>query len=690
MLNRIRGPLVIDGEGGQGSLAGLSNPVLMPGEIDERPKDGDVISNAGTEVTVAEADLPAHVMIGNVVDNLVGRTLTLAEEGHEFEGEFRLITGAVISGGEVTLTVNEAFSLTDLSDLGFAITDNSLNFFVNEADQLDWLTAINEDSIRNELVVLTATRITGFGMVPDVRIAGRLQPGGITYANMEHLELRLAAGSDSLTIQNTHFGTTTVESMGGDDVIHVDATSGHTTLNTGLGSDTVTIGNRDATLGTVDLADYIQGLLTINGDPLIADVSTFTDGIASDQTNEVQYVTLNAESGTFSLTLGSETTALLSYPSAESAFEIADELQEGPHYRQRTDRREVEITPQGKTRLAEIGEVWGGIWRSRIRREESVRQALAARLLFYRGDQYIVRDGKVQIVDEYSGWVMEDRSWNEGMHQLIEVKEGVAVTGRKAPSIRTSYQRFFRRYRRLAGMTGTAREVASELRAVYRLKVARVEPNRPSRRRDLPTRYLASLAEKRQAIARRAAEISAAGRPVLIGTRSIAASLELSAVLDAAGVSHQVLNAESEAEEAAIIATAGGAGRVTVATNMAGRGVDIALGSGVEAAGGLHVILSERHDARRIDRQLAGRAGRQGDAGSFEAILSRDDPLLQMIQAGPGLAGKLRTTALRLLPALAFTRAQRKAEKTHSRIRKDLLNMDDQTGTMLAFAGDTE
>ncbi|MFW6077165.1 MAG: prepilin peptidase [Hyphomicrobiales bacterium] len=375
---------------------------------------------------------------------------------------------------------------------------------------------------------------------------------------------------------------------------------------------------------------------------------------------------------------------------AETAFALADELEEGRDYRQRTDRRVIEITPQGKSRLAEIGEARGDIWRSRIRREEGVRQALAARLLFHRGDQYIVQDGKVQIVDEYSGRVMEDRSWNEGMHQLVEVKEGVEVTGRKAPSIRTSYQRFFRRYRRLAGMTGTAREVATEFRAVYRLNVHPIEPNRPSRRRDVPTRYLGSLADKRQVIATRAREVAAAGRPVLIGTRSIAASLELSAVLDAAGVSHQVLNAEFEAEEAAIIATAGEAGRVTVATNMAGRGVDIALGPGVEDAGGLHVILSERHDARRIDRQLAGRAGRQGDPGSFEAILSRDDPLLQMIQARPGVASLLRAAALRLVPALAFSRAQRIAERTHFQIRKDLLKMDDQTGSMLAFAGDSE
>ena len=273
VLNRIRGPLIIDGEGGQGSLSGLTNPVLMPGEIDLRPADGTVIIDTGTQITVAIGDLPAHLRNDspNLVKNLINRTITLVEQDDEFEGEFRLITNAQISGNNVVLTINAAFSKM-IDGLGFAITDNSLNFFANEEDQLDWLTAINEDSIRDELGVLTATRITGFGMTPDVVIAGRLQPGGITYVNLENLELRLAEGNDDITVQNTHFGTTTIQSEGGADTIRVFATSGHTTIDAGSGADMVQIGNQDATLGTLDLADFIQGLLTINGDPLISDV----------------------------------------------------------------------------------------------------------------------------------------------------------------------------------------------------------------------------------------------------------------------------------------------------------------------------------------------------------------------------------------------------------------------------------
>jgi preprotein translocase subunit SecA len=375
---------------------------------------------------------------------------------------------------------------------------------------------------------------------------------------------------------------------------------------------------------------------------------------------------------------------------AEAALALADWLQEGRDYTVHHDRRTVELSGSGRARLAEAADGMGSPWDSRIRREESLRQALSARHLFRLGDHYILRDDKVQIVDEYTGRVLPDRSWNGGLHQLVEVKEGVAVTGRKSPAVRTSYQKVFRRYRRLAGMSGTVREIADELRAVYRLSVIRVAPNRPSRRRTLGTSYFATLAAKHAAIATRAAEVAADGRPVLIGTRSVAASRMLSEALSDAGVVHTVLNAESEAEEAAIIAEAGAPGRVTVATNMAGRGVDIALAPQALAAGGLHVILSERHDARRIDRQLAGRAGRQGEPGSVEAMLSAEDALLEQARPRAALAGALYRAGQRLAPGRAFDRAQRRAERTHAQARKDLLKMDETTGSMLSFAGDRE
>ena len=286
---------------------------------------------------------------------------------------------------------------------------------------------------------------------------------------------------------------------------------------------------------------------------------------------------------------------------------------------------------------------------------------------------------------------MPDRSWNEGLHQLIEAKEGCEVTQRKSPLARISYQRFFRRYHRLAGMTGTAREVRAELWAVYRLAVISVPTNRPVQRRDSPPLICANLEEKLERIVARVASLHRQNRPVLIGTRSVASSEALSERLHRAGLAHVVLNAAQDQHEAAIITNAGGPGRITVATNMAGRGVDIQLGEGVAELGGLHVILTERHEAGRIDRQLIGRCGRQGEPGTTEAILSLDDSLLDV------LGWRMRRKWLRRLGSrggpgagFVFRHAQRRAERVHSRMRRQLLEADRRLGTMLAFSGEME
>lgn len=376
---------------------------------------------------------------------------------------------------------------------------------------------------------------------------------------------------------------------------------------------------------------------------------------------------------------------------AEEALRLADELEPGVHYRVLRDERRVELRERGCARLAELGERLGGIWRSRIRREEAARQALSARHLFAAGEHYLVREGKVQIVDEYTGRIMADRSWGEGLHQLIEAKEGCEVTGRKLPVARMTYQRFFRRYQRLAGMTGTALEAARELWAVYRLPVVRIPTNRPLQRRRLPPRVYPSAQAKWEAVAARTGELIAAGRPVLIGTRSVTASETVSRRLSEAGIEHVVLNAAQDEDEADIIARAGAPDRVTVATNMAGRGVDIRLAPGVAQRGGLHVILTERHDAGRIDRQLEGRCGRQGDPGTAEAFLSLEDPLLEFVEGAA-----LRSLARRRIPLARrlrmrlFRQAQRRAERTHSRARRELLKIDRKLGTLLAFTGRTE
>jgi preprotein translocase subunit SecA len=361
------------------------------------------------------------------------------------------------------------------------------------------------------------------------------------------------------------------------------------------------------------------------------------------------------------------------------ALSLAEDMAEGRDFEIESRARQVRLLQAGYDRIDRVASTLGGVWTRRQWREEFVRQAIAARRLFQEGKQYLIRDGKIQIIDEYTGRVMPDRSWERGLHQMIEIKEDLEMTRQIEPLARISYQRFFRRYVRLAGMTGTAREVAGELWSVYRLATARVPTNRPSGRRRLEDRVYATEDEKWRAVVDRIEAVHRAGRPVLVGTRSVRASEHLSMLLDARGLEHQLLNARQDADEARIVAEAGRQRRITVATNMAGRGTDIRLARGVAELGGLHVIATELHEARRIDRQLFGRCGRQGDPGSSEAILSLEDELITHF--GSRYA---RTRALGL------KMAQRSAERLHRRMRRDLLRTDEHLATALAFSGRPE
>jgi len=271
---------------------------------------------------------------------------------------------------------------------------------------------------------------------------------------------------------------------------------------------------------------------------------------------------------------------------------------------------------------------------------------------------------------------------------MVEAKEGLEISGRQETLARISYQRFFRRYLRLAGMTGTAREVAGELSAVYRLDTVRIPTNRPQARKIHGDLIYPTSQAKWQAIAERVAALHRAGRPVLVGTRSVADSEHISGLLNEAGIQHSVLNARQNRTEAEIVAQAGQPGRVTVATNMAGRGTDIRLAPGVAEAGGLFVIASERHEAGRIDRQLFGRGGRQGDPGECQAMVSLDDELVRSVFGR--LLDRLRTASGRLpgrLGPLLFSWAQRTTERRHSAIRKRLLHSDESLQDLLAFSG---
>ncbi len=377
------------------------------------------------------------------------------------------------------------------------------------------------------------------------------------------------------------------------------------------------------------------------------------------------------------------------------ALGLAQQLKPGLHFHVREREREVEITEQGRTRLAGLASAHGGIWSGSRRREELVRQALVAQHLFVCDRHYLVRDDSVQITDENTGRVMPGRSWERGLHQMIETKEGCGVTAQHETVARLTYQRFFRRYLRLSGMTGTAREVAGELRSVYRLNVVTLPSHRPPRRILTGDRIYRTAAAKWSAIVERIRELHHRGRPVLVGTRSVADSEYLSRLLTQASLAHQVLNARQDKQEADIIARAGEAGCITVATNMAGRGTDIRLTPGVEEHGGLHVIAAECNEAHRIDRQLFGRCGRQGDRGSYESILSIEDDLptrycpnsLRSLAASIG--DRQRGTPHWIGSSLMWI-AQRAAEWRHRRDRRHVLKMDEQLNDRLAFSGRLE
>jgi len=382
------------------------------------------------------------------------------------------------------------------------------------------------------------------------------------------------------------------------------------------------------------------------------------------------------------LSAGSERTA--GEQMYRDALEIASTLSESDY---RIGEEGIDITDAGEDTLARLAKDLGGIWKGPRRREQLVRQALTALHVFQRDKHYLVREGKVQIIDEYTGRLMPDRSWERGLHQLIEMKEGVEVTAQRETLARISYQRFFRRYLHLCGMTGTAAEIAGELRAVYRLRVARIPTNRPSRRARRPARYFGPAAAKWQAVLDTIVECRARGQPVLVGTRSVGASEHLAELLKAAGIEYRLLNARQDRDEAEIVARAGEPGCVTVATNMAGRGTDIKLAPGVRELGGLHVVATEMHDAARIDRQLFGRCGRQGDAGSYEVIVALEDDLVKSFAR---LAHDLHARFGRLpasLGSTVFRLAQWRAERSHSRARRDLLDLDDHLGNILAFSG---
>lgn len=376
----------------------------------------------------------------------------------------------------------------------------------------------------------------------------------------------------------------------------------------------------------------------------------------------------------------------------QQAVDIAAELTEGRDFRVNHRYREVDFTSAGKDKIAELAEPLGGIWHGVRRREELVNQALVARHMYLLEKQYVVQEDKVVIVDEYTGRLMPDRTWRDGLHQAIEAKEHITVNPPKDTFARVSFQRFFRLYRRLAGMTGTAAEARNELWQIYHMPTVVIPTNEPCIRQVLPDRVYATGHAKWQAVVAGIERLHASGRPVLVGTRSVGASERLSGLLAERELDHQVLNAVRHREEAQIVASAGQRGQITVATNMAGRGTDIKLGKGIAELGGLHVLATERHEAGRIDRQLFGRSARQGDPGSAQAFVALDDELVR--RHAPHASRHLRRVHGKSdrqidsrLCRRVFDRAQRRAERMALTQRKAVLKTDTWLDDFLGFAG---
>ncbi|MBX3443868.1 MAG: hypothetical protein KF774_15785 [Planctomyces sp.] len=339
--------------------------------------------------------------------------------------------------------------------------------------------------------------------------------------------------------------------------------------------------------------------------------------------------------------------------------ELAPQFREGADFERRPDNREVMLTDAGRRRLLSLQAPDSARALSLDRLHAALERAISVDLHAQRDRDYVVRDGKLLIVDEYTGRTSEGRTWSEGIHQALEAREGLELTPRTRTAASITVQEFATRFRRLAGMTGTALEARHEFRGVYGAPVRRVAPHCPSRRRAERTVIVATLREKWEAVAGEAERLRGLGRPVLIGTRTVEASEALAAVFRARGIPHVVLSARNPDQESEIVAAAGAAGRVTIATNMAGRGTDIRLDDEVRAAGGLHVIGTELHASARIDRQLAGRCARQGEPGSHRWFLSAEDEVLQRAEPDrqPRGAG---------LPSLGrFRAAQRALERRH-------------------------
>jgi preprotein translocase subunit SecA len=357
-------------------------------------------------------------------------------------------------------------------------------------------------------------------------------------------------------------------------------------------------------------------------------------------------------------------------------------------------RRQMQLTEAGRARVTQAVLGAGGVLSPARRAHELVEAALAARHLYRRDREYAVTAAGIALIDEVTGRIAEGRRWTGALHQMIELHEGLPPSVPSTTAAQITYQRFFPRYLQLGGMSGTLLEAAPELRVLYDRGVTPLPLARANHRRWLGERVHVNVVRKWDAVVARVRAVALTGRPVLVGTDSVAASQQLSQRLHACGVTHQVLNALQDADESARIARAGQRGVVTVATNIAGRGTDIHLDDATRTLGGLHVIACMRNRSRRIDRQLVGRCARHGDPGSAESVLSLDDELLT--RHAPRWLRRCAAACARngIVPAFIarplFALAQRAAERADRQQRRTLRLTDRLAAELHAFTGRSE
>ena len=362
--------------------------------------------------------------------------------------------------------------------------------------------------------------------------------------------------------------------------------------------------------------------------------------------------------------------------------EVVRTLEKEKHYTVDEKGKTASLTDEGVLYVEEQLGIENLYDTANITAQHHVLQSLKAHTVFRRDVDYIVKDDQVVIVDEFTGRLMAGRRFSDGLHQALEAKEHVTVAAENQTLASITFQNYFRMYDKLSGMTGTADTEAVEFAQIYGLEVSTIPPNRPMVRKDMPDLIYRTRREKMHAIIQAIKELHATGQPVLVGTISIETSELISQLLKREGVPHSVLNAKHHAQEAEIVAQAGQAGKVTIATNMAGRGTDIKLGEGVVELGGLHILGTERHESRRIDNQLRGRSGRQGDPGSSRFYLSLEDDLMRLF-GSDRLSGLMQKLGMQEgepiennMVSRAIENAQKRVEGHHFEIRKTLLDYD--------------